>query len=362
VTVVPDAPFGTPNAQPKAPVPSVVREPLVQLAIVTPSKTSPTGLVTEKPVPVTVMMTSIGPWAGLTVMAGIVTENVPVAVWPLASVAVTVVPNVPLGTTNVQLKAPVPPVVNEPPPGQLEIARESNTSDVSDVETEKPVPATVTVAPTGPTPGVTVIPGAVTVKFAVAESNAPSLPVATTLYGTLLAESDGTVNVQEKAPVPDVTWPVHVWTGVAPLKVSVTMSVLGVKPESSNVTVMPVGPCEGTRVIVGVVIVKDAVRLSALPSDPVAVTVYGVADDVPETVTVQPNVPVPDTVAPQAPIVAPAPIVVVTVTPGVKPVPDTPTDTPLGPRVSVRVIPSVVILNDAAAWSKLPSDPAAVTV
>ena len=140
------------------------------------------------------------------------------------------------------------------------------------------------------------------------------------------------------------------------------MSVLGVKPEPSNVTVIPVGPCEGTRVIVGVVIVKDAVRLSALPSDPVAVTVYGVADDVPEIVTVQPNVPVPDTVAPQAPIVAPAPIVVVTVTPGVNPVPDTPTDTPLGPRVSVRVIPSVVILNDAVAWSKLPSDPAAVTV
>jgi hypothetical protein len=43
--------------------------------------------------------------------------------------------------------------------------------------------------------------------------------------------------------------------------------------------------------------------------------VYGVPDAVPVIVTVQLNVPVPDTVAPHAPIVAPAPIVVVIVTP-----------------------------------------------
>jgi hypothetical protein len=64
-------------------------------------------------------------------------------------VAVTVVPDVPLGTLKVQLNDPVPPVVNEPFV-QLVIVTPSKTSDFSVVDTEKPVPATVTVAPTGP--------------------------------------------------------------------------------------------------------------------------------------------------------------------------------------------------------------------
>jgi hypothetical protein len=90
--------------------------------------------------------------------------------------------------------------------------------------------------------------------------------------------------------------------------------------------------------------------------------VYGVPDAVPVTVTVQLNVPVPDTVAPHAPIVAPAPIVVVTVLPGVNPVPDTTTDTPLGPCVGTSVTAGMVTVNVAVALSKLPSDPVAVTV
>ncbi|HEY1197804.1 MAG TPA: hypothetical protein VGG32_03655, partial [Thermoplasmata archaeon] len=89
----------------------------------------------------------------------------------------------------------------------------------------------------------------------------------------------------------------------------------GVNPLPDAITVTPLGPCVGASVT-GVVIVNVAVALSAPPSDPVAVTVYGVPDAVPVIVTVQLNVPVPDTVAPHAPIVAPAPIVVVTVLPG----------------------------------------------
>ena len=78
-------------------------------------------------------------------------------------------------------------------------------------------------------------------------------------------------------------------------------------------------------------------------------------------VTVQLNVPVPETVAPQLVIVAPELIEVVTATPGVNPVPETVTVTPPGPWVGVSVIAGVVIVNDAVAVSKLPSDPAAVT-
>jgi hypothetical protein len=108
---------------------------------------------------------------------------------------------------------------------------------------------------------------------------------------------------------------VHVWKGIVPLNVSVLMVVLGVNPVPLTVTMIPVGPCVGVSVITGVVMVNDVVALSLPPSDPAAVTVYDVPDAVPEIVTVQLNVPVPDTVAPQVPIVAPAPIVVVIVAP-----------------------------------------------
>jgi hypothetical protein len=49
--------------------------PALQLLTVTPSKTSPTALDTEKPVPATVTVAPIGPWFGVTVMVGIVTVN-----------------------------------------------------------------------------------------------------------------------------------------------------------------------------------------------------------------------------------------------------------------------------------------------
>ena len=144
----------------------------MQLAavIVLVSKTNDVNAVdTEKPVPATVTVAPIGPCPGVTVIVGVVTVNVPVAVLPPTSVAVTVVPDVPLGTLNVQLNAPVAPVVREPLV-QLAavIVLVSRTNDVSAVDTEKPVPTTVTVAPIGPCAGVTVIAGVVTVNVPVA--------------------------------------------------------------------------------------------------------------------------------------------------------------------------------------------------
>ena len=149
MTVVPDVSVGTLNVHVNVPVPLVVKEPFVQLVIVTPSKTNPTVFVTEKSVPDTVTVVPTGPCVGLTVIAGVVIVNALVAVWPPMSVAVTGTPAVPLGTANVQLNAPVPPVIKEPLV-QLEIALVSKTSDVRGVDTEKPVPVTVTVAPAGP--------------------------------------------------------------------------------------------------------------------------------------------------------------------------------------------------------------------
>ena len=166
MTVVPNTPDGTTNVQLNVPVAPAVREPLVQLAavIVLVSKTNDVSAVdTEKPVPATVTVAPIGPCPGVTVIAGVVTVNVPVAVLPPTSVAVTVVPDTPAGTANVQLNAPVAPVVREPLV-QLAIVLVSKTNDVSAADTEKPVPETVTLAPTGPCVGVTVIASVVTVN------------------------------------------------------------------------------------------------------------------------------------------------------------------------------------------------------
>jgi hypothetical protein len=136
----------------------------VQLVIDTESKTSDdSGVETENPVPETVTTVPAGPRVGLTVMAGMVTVNVPVAVLPPTSVAVTVVPDVPVGTLNVQLNPPVVFAVSEPLV-QAVIGLASKLNDDSAADTEKPVPATVTLAPVGPCPGVTVIAGVVTTK------------------------------------------------------------------------------------------------------------------------------------------------------------------------------------------------------
>ena len=75
--------------------------------------------------------------------------NDSVVLWPPASVAFTVVPNVPLGTEKPHENAPELSVVSEPLE-QPVIATSSNTSDASGVITENPVPETVTGAPNGP--------------------------------------------------------------------------------------------------------------------------------------------------------------------------------------------------------------------
>ncbi len=63
----------------------------MQLEIVTPSKTSPTVLDTEKPVPDTVTVAPTGPWLGLTVIAGVVIVNGAVALSKLPSPPVAVI-------------------------------------------------------------------------------------------------------------------------------------------------------------------------------------------------------------------------------------------------------------------------------
>jgi hypothetical protein len=222
-----------------------------------------------------------------------------------------------------------------------------------------PVPDTPTDTPLGPCVRVSVIPGVVTVNAAVALSAPPSDPVAVTVYA---AAAPLTVKVQPLI----VPVPVAVHALAAPIVppaeiVNVTVTP-GVNPLPDTVTVAPLGPCVGTSAIAGVVTVNVAVALSKLPSDPVAVTVYAAA--APLTVNVQPLiVPVPVAVhALAAPIVPPAEIVNVIVTPGVKPLPDTVTVTPLRPCVGTSVVAGVVTVKDAVALSKLPSDPVAVTV
>lgn len=164
MTVVPDVPLGALNAQENVPVALDVNEPAVQVVMVTPSNTNEVRATeTENPVPATVTVEPTGPWAGVTVIASGVTVNAPVAVWPPESVAVTVVPDVPLGTLNVHVNAPVTPVVKEPLV-HVVMATPSRTSDPNAFDTEKPVPDIVTDAPTGPWVGFTVIAGVVSVN------------------------------------------------------------------------------------------------------------------------------------------------------------------------------------------------------
>ena len=168
------------------------------------------------------------------------------------------------------------------------------------------------------------------------------------------------VTVQLNVPVAVTVAPHALIAAPAPMVVATVLP--GVNPVPDTPTDTPLGPCVRVSVIPGVVTGNVAVALSALPSDPVAVTVYAAA--APLTVNVQPLiVPVPVAVhALAAPIVPPAEIVNVIVTPGVNPLPDTVTVTPLGPCIGTSVMEGAVTRNDVVALSKLPSDPVAVTV
>ena len=128
-TLLPEVLAGTWNVQLNAPVAPVVRLPALQLEIVWESNTSEvSGVETENPVPATVTLAPWGPCPGVTEIEGVVTVKSVVALWPPASVARTVVPDVPEGTGKLQVNAPEPPVVDEPEVHEW-IATESNTSD-----------------------------------------------------------------------------------------------------------------------------------------------------------------------------------------------------------------------------------------
>ena len=139
-----------------------------------------------------------------------------------------------------------------------------------------------------------------------------------------------------------------------------------VSPFSVTLHVVPLARPLSVNVTDGVVTVNEAVALSKLPSDPVAVTVYaaGVLDVI---ATVQLNVPVL-LVSPQLVVDSVPPLEIDSVTEivvppavGVNPVPLTVTVVPLGPWLGVSVIAGTVPVNVAVAVSPVVA-PVAVTV
>jgi hypothetical protein len=87
-TEVPDVPDGTLKGHVKPPELSATRLPLFkQLVIVLLSKTRPTVLSAENPVPVTVTDAPTGPCPGATVITSEVTVNVTEFEWPKVAVS-----------------------------------------------------------------------------------------------------------------------------------------------------------------------------------------------------------------------------------------------------------------------------------
>lgn len=167
------------------------------------------------------------------------------------------------------------------------------------------------------------------------------------------------LNDPTEPPKEDTATPQRVIDPPAPIVVVIVAP--GVNPVPDTVTEIPLGPWFGVSPIAGLVTANSTAAWSLPPSAPVAVIVYVPA--APLTVNVQPlYVPVPDAVhALTDPIDPPRLIEIVIVTPGVNPAPDAVTATPLGPCVGLGVSDRVVTVNAAVAWSKLPSDPVAVT-
>ncbi len=313
----------------------------------------------ENPVPDTVTVSPTTPVVGERVMIGVVSVNVAVALSKLPSVPVAftmygVGDASPL-IVRVQLKLPKEPTVAPHAP----IVAPGVIVIVIPRFGVKPVPTTPTERPLGPSVGVSVIAGVVMVKNAVALSKLPSAPDALTVYGDADAVP---VILAVQLNFPDESGVVPQTPMAAPLVIARLIAWPGENPVPETRTETPLGPWVGVRVIAGVVIVKGAMALSKVPSDPVAVTVYAVGDASPLTVAGQLKFPVEFTVAPHAPIVAPPSMASWIVAPGVNPIPDATTETPLGPCVGVRMSPSAVMVNGAEALSKLPSTPCAVIV
>ena len=237
ITVVPEVPLGAVNAQEMAPVLPALSDPVVHWVIVTASNTREVTIFeTENPVPDTVTAAPTGPCPGATVIVSAVTLNVAWADGPTTSVAVTVVPDVPLGTAKAHENAPELFVVSEPLVQTVTVTV-SNTSDANAADCEKPVPATVTAAPTGPCFGVTVIAGTVTVN--VAE------PVFVPSDATIVCAPAGTVGittVHEKLPFERAVVQVE----AAGTRSSVNeIGALAANPVPVAVVELPMGPLVG---------------------------------------------------------------------------------------------------------------------
>ena len=150
---------------------------------------------------------------------------------------------------------------------------------LAELDCVSPFSVTLHVVPVARPLSVNVTDGVATVNVAVALSKLPSDPVAVTLYAAALLDVIVTVQLKLPAELPDVVT-VHVPLGVtaAPelivnaIVTAPPVSVAGVNPVPATVTDVPLGPWFGVSVIVGVVTVNEAVALSKLPSDPVAVT------------------------------------------------------------------------------------------
>ncbi len=344
VTVVPDAPAGTLRVQLNAPVDAVVSEPFAHAEIVTPSKTRPTVANTEKPVPETVTVVPTGPDEGETEILGTVTTNDAIARCPPTSVAVTSDDEVPRGTAIVHANCPRP-VVSREPVAHAETATPSKFS-ATGLETEKPIPSTRTVAPTGPPPGSTARSGTVTTKLAHALS--PPTSVARTVQDDVRA---GTVTVQLTVPdAPVVSEPERQLEIRTPSNTSDSSGADTENPVPDTVTVAPTGPWPGATESVGVVTVNEAVALA-----PLASTARTLVDEVPGgTRSVQLKDP--------AAFVESEPLVQLAIrTPsnesdssfdeGENPVPDTVTVAPTGPCPGVTTSPDRPTVNAAdALW------------
>lgn len=153
-------------------------------------------------------------------------------------------PDVPLGTLNVQLKFPVVPVVNDPLV-QPVIFTPSKTR-VAGLDTENPRPTTVTLEPTGPVAGLTVIVNEVTLN--VPSADAPVVSVATTVVPDVPL---GTLNEQVNVPFEFVVRdPLVQLETATPSKTSDLSGVDAEKLWPVTVTDAPIGPWCGATVTV----------------------------------------------------------------------------------------------------------------
>lgn len=212
----------------------------------TPLKAMVSPELAKNPVPVSVNELPSEPDPGVAVMLGIVTVNDWVADWPPTSVALTVVPDVPLGTEKPHAKKPVLFVVSKPLV-QVETTTPSKTRERRGVVTENPVPETVTGAPSGPSLGFTLIERAVTSNTTGLVTIEEDRAFPRTSYGP--GVSVGTLNAQRNAPVSFVVivvplrvpaeQPVGVRT--APLKVT-TDAPLTLNPAPVTWKGLPMGP------------------------------------------------------------------------------------------------------------------------